>query len=61
VWVVVAPLTVWLVPSPKFHRTLLTVADERLGIAVNVIGELALPILVDVATDTDMGVGFMFR
>jgi len=35
------------------------VADERLGIAVNVTGDPAVPTLVEVATDTDNGVGFM--
>jgi hypothetical protein len=37
------------------------VADERLGIAVKVTGVPAVPTLVDVATDTDCGVGFMLR
>jgi hypothetical protein len=37
------------------------VADERLGIAVNVIGEPAVPILADAATDTESGVGFIVR
>ena len=58
-WFVEAPLTVWLVPSPKFHTTLLIDADERLGIAVNVTGEPAVPTLVDVPIDTDIAVGFM--
>jgi hypothetical protein len=52
---------VWFVPSPKFHTTLLIVADERLGMTVNVTGDPAVPTLVDVATDTDSGVGFMLR
>jgi hypothetical protein len=58
---VVAPLTVWLTPSPKFHRTELIDADERLGIAVNVIGDPAAPTLVDVATETDKLVGFVVK
>jgi hypothetical protein len=40
---------------------LLIDADEGVTIAVNVIGEPTLPILVDAATDTDRGVGFMVR
>jgi len=59
VWVVEAPLTVWLVSSPKFHTTLLMDADEGLAIAVKVTGDPAVPTLVDVATDTDRAVGFM--
>jgi hypothetical protein len=35
------------------------VADEGLGIAVSVIGEPALPTLVDVETKTDKLVGFV--
>jgi len=59
--VVVAPLIVWLTPSPKFHNTLLIDADERLGIAVNVIGDPAVPTLIDVATETDKLVGFVVK
>jgi hypothetical protein len=58
VCVVEAPLTVWLVPSPKFQTTLLIDADERLGMAVNVIGDPAVPTLIDVPTVTDIAVGF---
>jgi hypothetical protein len=47
-----------LVPSPKFQTTLLIDADERLGMAVNVIGDPAVPTLIDVPTDTDIAVGF---
>jgi hypothetical protein len=54
-----APLTVSFVPSPKFHRTLLIDAEEGVGIAVNVIDDPAVPTLVDVATETVRGVGFM--
>ena len=50
-----APLTVWLDPSPKFHVTLLMDADDGVGIAVNVIGDPAVPTLTDVAIDTDNG------
>jgi hypothetical protein len=59
--VVEEPLTVWLVPSPKFHTTLLTDADEGVTIAVNVTGEPAVATLVDVATDTERGVGLLVR
>jgi hypothetical protein len=59
VWVVEAPLTVWLVPSPKFHTTLLMDADEGLAIAVNVTGDPAAPTLIDVPTDTERTVGFV--
>ena len=48
-------------PSPKFHTTLLMDADERLGIAVNVIGDPAAPTLVDVATETDKLVGVVVK
>jgi hypothetical protein len=58
VWVVVAPLTDSFTPSPKFQTTLPMDADERLGKAVNVIGDPIDPILVDVATDTEKLVGF---
>jgi hypothetical protein len=37
------------------------VADERLGIAVNVTGDPVFPTLVEVATDTDMVVGLVFK
>jgi len=60
-WVVEAPLTVWLTPFPKFHRTELIDADERLGIAVNVIGDPAVPTLVEVATETDKLVDFVVK
>jgi hypothetical protein len=33
-------------------------ADEGLAIAVNVIGDPAVPTLIDVPTDTDRAVGF---
>jgi hypothetical protein len=59
VWVVEAPLTVWLTPSPKLHTTLLMDADEGVGIAVNVIGDPAVPTLIDVATETDRAVGLI--
>jgi hypothetical protein len=50
-----------LFPSPKFQTTLFIVADERLGMAVNVIGEPALVMLVDAATDTDRDAGRVLR
>jgi hypothetical protein len=59
--VVDAPLTVWLTPSPKFHRTLLIDAEERLGITVNVIGDPATPTLSDVATETEKLAGFVVK
>jgi hypothetical protein len=60
VWVADPPLSVWLVPSPKLHTTLL-IADEGVAIAVNVIGDPAAATLVDVATDTDSAVGLVVR
>jgi hypothetical protein len=59
--VVEAPLVVWLVPSPKFHTTLLIEADERLGIAVNVIEDPATPTLSDVATETEKLTGLVVK
>jgi hypothetical protein len=61
VWFAELPLTVSFVPSPKFHKTLLIDADDGLGTAVNMIGEPAVATLDDVATDTDRGIGFVFR
>jgi hypothetical protein len=61
VWVVVPAVVVWFVPSPKFQTTLFIVADEMLGNAVNVIGEPALAMLVDAATDTDRDTGLVLR
>ena len=56
-----APLTVSFTPSPKFHRTLLMDADERLGKAVKVIADPIDPILADVATDTEKLTGFVVK
>jgi hypothetical protein len=50
-----------LLPSPKFHITLLINAEDGLGIAVNVTGVPAVATLVDVATDTDRAGGFIVR
>jgi hypothetical protein len=61
VWFVELPITVWLVPSPKLHTTLLIDADERLGIAVNSIGDPAAPTLSDVAIETDKLAGFVVK
>jgi len=58
VWATVAPLTVWLTPSPKFQTTLLREADARLGITVNVIGDPAVPTLADEAIEIDKLDGF---
>jgi hypothetical protein len=49
------------VPSPKFHRTLVTVTDGGLVIAVNVTGNPAAATLVEVASDTDSTVGLAVR
>jgi hypothetical protein len=48
-------------PSPKFHVTVLIDAEDKLGIAVNVIGDPAPPTLVDTATETDKFVGLLVK
>jgi hypothetical protein len=61
VWVTVAPIAVWLIPSPKFHATLLIDAEEGVSITVNAIGDPAVPTLSDVATETDKLIGLVVR
>ena len=44
------PLVVVFVPSPKFQTTEMTEAPETLGSTANLMGVLAIPTLVEVAS-----------